>query len=263
MPDYGVSGPTRRYALIVAMLVGLSSVPTLVMCSAGAAALDDDPMATVPLLDPWPENQTAADDWSGSWRGAGRAEPDQSGTGAAPFPARPARRATQPPRRSPAAKLAESRAGRSGPLGTPWPEACGRTSNRAPGGGASKSRVRPGRGRNGGASNDGASNGAGRPGGGGPTGSRPPSRQSPSPVPSPSPTPTLSPVPSPRPVPSPSAVPSPPVAPPPAASQSPVAPSPVAPSPALPPVAGEQSVPPPVAPEQSVAPEESAVAGER
>ena len=41
MPDYGVSGPTRRYALIVGMLVALATVPTLVVLAVGAIWVGD------------------------------------------------------------------------------------------------------------------------------------------------------------------------------------------------------------------------------
>ena len=40
MPDYGVSGTTRRYTLIVGMLVALATVPTLVVMAVGAASVD-------------------------------------------------------------------------------------------------------------------------------------------------------------------------------------------------------------------------------
>jgi hypothetical protein len=43
----GLSGPTRRYALIVAMLIGLASLPTLVVITAGSNELDKG--ATGPL----------------------------------------------------------------------------------------------------------------------------------------------------------------------------------------------------------------------
>src|SRR2546423_11091381 len=41
VPDYGVSGPTRRYALIVGMLVALATVPTLVVLAVGAIWVGD------------------------------------------------------------------------------------------------------------------------------------------------------------------------------------------------------------------------------
>jgi hypothetical protein len=41
VPDYGVAGPTRRYALIVGMLVALATVPTLVVLAVGAAWVGD------------------------------------------------------------------------------------------------------------------------------------------------------------------------------------------------------------------------------
>ena len=41
MPDHGMSGPTRRYALIVGMLVALATVPTLVVLAVGAAWVGD------------------------------------------------------------------------------------------------------------------------------------------------------------------------------------------------------------------------------
>ncbi|HKT02103.1 MAG TPA: hypothetical protein VJT31_21455, partial [Rugosimonospora sp.] len=52
MPDLGVSGPTRRYTLIVTMLMSLAAVPTAVVLGAGRAALDDaDSLpSTTPLL---------------------------------------------------------------------------------------------------------------------------------------------------------------------------------------------------------------------
>src|SRR5256885_17201977 len=41
VPDHGMSGPTRRYALIVGMLVALATVPTLVVLAVGAAWAGD------------------------------------------------------------------------------------------------------------------------------------------------------------------------------------------------------------------------------
>src|SRR2546430_7283200 len=41
VPDHGMSGPTRRYALIVGMLVALATVPTLVVLAVGAAWVGD------------------------------------------------------------------------------------------------------------------------------------------------------------------------------------------------------------------------------
>ena len=41
MPDYGMAGPTRRYALIVGMLVALATVPTLIVLAVGAAWVGD------------------------------------------------------------------------------------------------------------------------------------------------------------------------------------------------------------------------------
>src|SRR5689334_3864272 len=52
--DSGFSGPTRRYALIVALLVGLASVPTLAAITAGSSEIaggDTDTM-DIPLLPP-------------------------------------------------------------------------------------------------------------------------------------------------------------------------------------------------------------------
>src|SRR5690348_18369450 len=39
--DTGFSGPTRRYVLIVALLVGLASVPTLAAITAGSSEIAD------------------------------------------------------------------------------------------------------------------------------------------------------------------------------------------------------------------------------
>jgi hypothetical protein len=53
--DLGFSGPTRRYVLTVAMLVGLASVPTLAVLTAGSSDItgDDRPGAMeVPFLPP-------------------------------------------------------------------------------------------------------------------------------------------------------------------------------------------------------------------
>src|SRR3954453_13201741 len=52
--DTGFSGPTRRYVLIVALLVGLASVPTLAAITAGSSEIADggtDPM-DIPFLPP-------------------------------------------------------------------------------------------------------------------------------------------------------------------------------------------------------------------
>ncbi|MEU8612674.1 hypothetical protein AB0C29_32255, partial [Actinoplanes sp. NPDC048791] len=50
----GFSGPTRRYVLIVAMLVGLASLPTLAAITAGSRELDDDRTGAmdVPFIPP-------------------------------------------------------------------------------------------------------------------------------------------------------------------------------------------------------------------
>src|SRR3954470_14810217 len=52
--DTGFSGPTRRYVLIVAMLVGLASVPTLAAITAGSNELSGGRTHTldVPFLPP-------------------------------------------------------------------------------------------------------------------------------------------------------------------------------------------------------------------
>jgi hypothetical protein len=57
VPDYGVAGPTRRYALIVAMLVGLTSVPTLTLIVIGSASVRQGERGpgTAPLLGPRPQ----------------------------------------------------------------------------------------------------------------------------------------------------------------------------------------------------------------
>src|SRR3954447_26668114 len=39
--DSGFSGPTRRYVLIVALLVGLASLPTLAAITAGSEEIDE------------------------------------------------------------------------------------------------------------------------------------------------------------------------------------------------------------------------------
>src|SRR4051812_38374996 len=50
----GFSGPTRRYVLIVALLVGLASLPTLAAITAGSNELDDGTTGAmdVPFLPP-------------------------------------------------------------------------------------------------------------------------------------------------------------------------------------------------------------------
>src|SRR3954454_18353315 len=50
----GFSGPTRRYVLIVALLVGLASLPTLAAITAGSTELDDGTTGAmdVPFLPP-------------------------------------------------------------------------------------------------------------------------------------------------------------------------------------------------------------------
>src|SRR4051812_6428213 len=52
--DSGFSGPTRRYVLIVALLVGLASIPTLAAITAGSHELSDGKTDTmdVPFLPP-------------------------------------------------------------------------------------------------------------------------------------------------------------------------------------------------------------------
>ena len=50
----GLSGPTRRYVLVVALLVGLASLPTLAAITAGTNELDRDTTGAmdVPFLPP-------------------------------------------------------------------------------------------------------------------------------------------------------------------------------------------------------------------
>src|ERR1700754_2986824 len=52
--DTGFSGPTRRYVMIVALLVGLASVPTLAAITAGSNELADGRTDTmdIPFLPP-------------------------------------------------------------------------------------------------------------------------------------------------------------------------------------------------------------------
>ncbi|SNY63411.1 hypothetical protein [Paractinoplanes atraurantiacus] len=52
--DTGFSGPTRRYVLIVALLVGLASIPTLAAITAGTSEINGDRTDTmdVPVLPP-------------------------------------------------------------------------------------------------------------------------------------------------------------------------------------------------------------------
>src|SRR3954453_7749230 len=52
--DTGFSGPTRRYVLIVALLVGLASIPTLAAITAGSNELSGGRTDTmdVPFLPP-------------------------------------------------------------------------------------------------------------------------------------------------------------------------------------------------------------------
>src|SRR5690348_13306961 len=52
--DTGFSGPTRRYVLIVALLVGLASVPTLAAITAGSTEIADGGTDTmdIPFLPP-------------------------------------------------------------------------------------------------------------------------------------------------------------------------------------------------------------------
>src|SRR4051794_12894723 len=52
--DSGFSGPTRRYVLIVALLVGLASVPTLAAITAGSSEIADggDDTMDIPFLPP-------------------------------------------------------------------------------------------------------------------------------------------------------------------------------------------------------------------
>src|SRR5690349_3115442 len=52
--DAGFSGPTRRYVLIVAMLVGLASMPTLAAITAGSRELSGGRTDTmdIPFLPP-------------------------------------------------------------------------------------------------------------------------------------------------------------------------------------------------------------------
>src|SRR2546430_738210 len=54
VPDYGVSGTTRRYTLIVGMLVALATVPTLVVMAAGAAPGATPPPPGTPRPPPPP-----------------------------------------------------------------------------------------------------------------------------------------------------------------------------------------------------------------
>jgi hypothetical protein len=73
--DHGLSGPTRRYLLLVALLVGLASVPTLAVITAGTSEISGDrrngamdapflpPPATGPVHPtPTPKNHSRYDD---------------------------------------------------------------------------------------------------------------------------------------------------------------------------------------------------------
>jgi hypothetical protein len=52
VPDYGVSGTGRRYALIVAMLVALATVPLLLVMAVGVASVDGPAPGGSPVLGP-------------------------------------------------------------------------------------------------------------------------------------------------------------------------------------------------------------------
>src|SRR2546430_15005759 len=59
VPDYGVSGTTRRYTLIVGMLVALATVPTLVVMAVGAASGDNPAPRGTPVPPPPPPRPRA------------------------------------------------------------------------------------------------------------------------------------------------------------------------------------------------------------
>jgi hypothetical protein len=101
----GFSGPTRRYVLLVAMLVGLASLPTLAAITAGSRELDDGPTGALdtPFLPPASSGPVPP------FRPPASIQPDV----AAPVPGRAHRqksksdharyaRSTPPPRRHPA-----------------------------------------------------------------------------------------------------------------------------------------------------------------
>jgi hypothetical protein len=86
VPDLGVSGPTRRYTLIVSMLMGLAAVPTAIVLGAGRAALDesDGLPSTTPLLGAGPPSTTIPD--LGATGGSSGGAPAASSTARHRFP---------------------------------------------------------------------------------------------------------------------------------------------------------------------------------
>src|SRR2546429_111182 len=113
VPDYGVSGTTRRYTLIVGMLVALATVPTLVVMAVGAAPGDSPAPGGTPRLAAPPPG------------------PGVGGTPDPPPPPPPGRRPRPPPRAPPPPPTRRPPRGRAPP--------------RARGGGSSPPCPRPSR----------------------------------------------------------------------------------------------------------------------
>ncbi|MET0417607.1 MAG: hypothetical protein ABW022_16465 [Actinoplanes sp.] len=83
--DSGFSGPTRRYVLIVAMLVGLASVPTLAAITAGSNELADGTTDTmdVPFLPPASPGPIQSPPTVSPDSGSAAAQSGEEGAGAA------------------------------------------------------------------------------------------------------------------------------------------------------------------------------------
>jgi hypothetical protein len=88
--DSGLSGPTRRYVLIVALLVGLASIPTLAAITAGSNELSNGKTDTmdVPFLPPTSPGPVRTRPWDGSGsRSIGTSpSPSPSRSAASPSP---------------------------------------------------------------------------------------------------------------------------------------------------------------------------------
>jgi len=119
--DFGVTGPVRRYALIVAMLVALASVPTFVVMAIGTASLGQRGPSGTPLLGGPGDPVVVVSPPAGS-RPAARAGTvvGPSTSPAAPPPVLP-RRAGRPPVPTPAA--AEAAPDRGGAEAAATPDA--------------------------------------------------------------------------------------------------------------------------------------------
>ena len=122
--DSGFSGPTRRYVLIVALLVGLASIPTLAAITAGSNELSNGKTDTmdVPFLPPASPGPVQT-----RRRGAGSGS-GEIGSSPAPSPSRSTATSAAPPSADPSASPSPSTSSvpSSSPVPPPSPSGASR-----------------------------------------------------------------------------------------------------------------------------------------